>query len=382
MKKVFSLFLITSLSSLLYGANIGSQADLSSPGFHNVSGIATIVDNNTVRIDHFNFDGGGIVVFIVLAVADTNASYYAPTRIVLTSDLFGPAIVDASVIYTLPVGKSTADYNGISVWCEEANVSFGNGAFSGNNCSNETVSYKVTFQSLWHSKDHDIVASAHFSGLVGGTHNRYASFWKPATYASPGIKSMAETGSQGLLIGEVNTQIGATNAFDTISGGGLSGTVTDGTGTYLYKNTNTTFSINSCYPLVTLTSMIAPSPDWFVGVYDYPLYKNGQWVNYAVVPLYPWDSGTDSGTGFTSANAPTIPVALILPIGNVPFASIGGNRVAPIGTFTFERIGRSRYAVAGDINNDGVVDQFDFAIEAENWLTDCTTQIFQNCITY
>jgi serine/threonine protein kinase len=39
---------------------------------------------------------------------------------------------------------------------------------------------------------------------------------------------------------------------------------------------------------VTLVSMVAPSPDWFVGVGGLPLLQDGQWVDELVVPLPAW----------------------------------------------------------------------------------------------
>ena len=48
--------------------------------------------------------------------------------------------------------------------------------------------------------------------------------------------------------------------------------------------------------------MVAPSPDWFVGVSGLPLFENGQWVEERRIDLVPWDAGTDSGTTFESRN--------------------------------------------------------------------------------
>lgn len=141
--------------------------------------------------------------------------------------------------------------------------------------------------------------------------------------------------------------------------------------------------MDSCYPLVTLTSMIAPSPDWFVGVHDYPLYKNGQWVNHVVVQLYPWDAGTDDGATFSTANITSTPPLPIYPIGISPYSSLGGKRVAPIASFTFERIGSTPYQATGDLNNDGLVDFNDLAILASSWLTDCNVPPYSNnCLFY
>ena len=82
--------------------------------------------------------------------------------------------------------------------------------------------------------------------------------------------------------------------------------------------------------------MIAPSPDWFVGVSGLSLYENGEWISQKVVELVPYDAGTDSGVSYNSANLATanpepiskIEVTLFLVNGDVP----------PLGTFTFTRL--------------------------------------------
>ena len=45
------------------------------------------------------------------------------------------------------------------------------------------------------------------------------------------------------------------------------------------------FQIGRDHPLVTLVAMIAPSPDWFVGVHDLGLIESGDWVDEMTVDL-------------------------------------------------------------------------------------------------
>lgn len=84
---------------------------------------------------------------------------------------------------------------------------------------------------------------------------------------------------------------------------------------------------------VTLVSMIAPSPDWFVGVSGLSLYENGEWVSEKVAELYLYDAGTDSGINFTSADVVTTP-----PVGiaRIDESVLPGSGV-PYGTFTFTK---------------------------------------------
>ena len=67
------------------------------------------------------------------------------------------------------------------------------------------------------------------------------------------------------------------------------------------------FTAHSTHSLLSLVSMIAPSPDWFVGVHGFDLQANGMWVDEVTLTLDPYDAGTDNGTTYTSANADTSP---------------------------------------------------------------------------
>ena len=68
------------------------------------------------------------------------------------------------------------------------------------------------------------------------------------------------------------------------------------------------FRVDSKHHLVSLVSMIYPSPDWFVGVSGLELcLGNGSWVDEKILNLYPYDAGTDSGPTYISPDQPTIP---------------------------------------------------------------------------
>lgn len=189
--------------------------------------------------------------------------------------------------------------------------------------------YKVTFNAVWSQQTHpkDFPPNPHFSGLVGGTHNNQVAFWEEGTLASDGIEKMAESGSKTTLINEVNAAIGMGKAGEVISGPGVG--TSPGTA-------QVTFTVTKAHPLVTLVTMIAPSPDWFVGVSGVALFDGQLWSDEVVVSLQPFDAGTDSGTMYTSSNFNTQPPENIFEITGYPFDNNGS--VAPLGTFTFKRV--------------------------------------------
>jgi Spondin_N len=189
----------------------------------------------------------------------------------------------------------------------------------------ETISYRVDFHAGWSSQSHPgayPLGGGHFSSLVGAVHNDRVQFWQPGGLASNGIELMAEQGGVQLLAGEVQQAIGLGNAASTIFG---SGAISPGA-------TFTTLEVSSAFPLVTLVTMVAPSPDWFVGVHDLDLRDGGSWIDEMIVDLYAYDAGTDNGITFTAPDIdaqPRQPIALL----GAPFT---GNS-SPLGTFTFTR---------------------------------------------
>jgi hypothetical protein len=189
--------------------------------------------------------------------------------------------------------------------------------------------YEVTFNAEWSPATHpqDYPAGAHWSGLVGGTHNAETNFWSEGQMASDGIKDVAELGSKTRLLAEVDAALRAGTVFNTLSGGGI------GSGSGSVK---LTFSANREFPLVTLVSMIAPSPDWFVGVSGLSLIENGAWVQNKVVTLFLYDAGTDSGPSYASANQVTSPHQPIKQFTTFP-ALVNGS-IVPFGTFNFRKL--------------------------------------------
>ena len=127
---------------------------------------------------------------------------------------------------------------------------------------------------------------------------------------------------------EIDRLISEGSACAAISGGGIPlspGAVT------------VTLVVSQDCPLVSVVSMIAPSPDWFVGVSGLSLLENGAWIEQRVVELFPYDAGTDSGSSYASPNEPTGSPEVIYGIEKEPLRIDGS--VPPLGTFTFSHLG-------------------------------------------
>ena len=104
----------------------GWQADLVTKG-HGVDGIVTIVDHNTIRLDEFDYDGGGFEVYVILAPEDNNASIASGLRV--SPDIFGTAYNNATLTFDLPMGETVDGYDAVGVWCAVAGQNFGSGSF-------------------------------------------------------------------------------------------------------------------------------------------------------------------------------------------------------------------------------------------------------------
>jgi len=189
--------------------------------------------------------------------------------------------------------------------------------------------YRLTFNATWSAQTHpnDFPPSPHFSGLIGMTHNSNAMLFSEGNIASDGIKNMAEIGSKNLLQTEIQNFISNGTGSILISGGGVSPSPGE---------VSIEFDIASSHTMVSVVSMLAPSPDWFIAVSNINLLENNEWVTSKTITVDIYDSGTDSGVSFLSADDPTVPRVPIFEITTPPLAV--NNVVAPLGSITFTKI--------------------------------------------
>jgi hypothetical protein len=133
--------------------------------------------------------------------------------------------------------------------------------------------------------------------------------------ASSGIEDVAELGSNTIFFSEINTAINDGFSNQLIDGDDLSTSL----GTIVIENIITTEE----FPLLSLVSMIAPSPDWIIGINSISLLdNNGNWENEISIDLFPYDAGTDNGMDYTSTNMNTDPQEPISSAqGILPFSS-------------------------------------------------------------
>ena len=190
-----------------------------------------------------------------------------------------------------------------------------------------TATYRVEFAGAFTT---DALAAgvgvpggAHFTTLIGSVHNQGVVFWERGGTASAGTEVMAETGGIGTLRSEVAAAGRDSTSViqQTLPGGGTA-------------TADFTIEVSGEHASVTLASMLAPSPDWFVGVSGLPLLgSDGHWVHQAKVDLFPYDAGTENGERFSLNNDATTPQGVITSLRDTGF--FYGD---PVATLQFERV--------------------------------------------
>ena len=102
-------------------------------------------------------------------------------------------------------------------------------------------------------------------------------------------------------------------------------------------NTSTKIMVQNMYSMVSLITMIAPSPDWFVGVDSYDLCGMNGWKENVTMDLLPWDAGTGEGLTYRAKTGDTMPVNVIMLITPNSNSDIGKHANVTFATVTFTR---------------------------------------------
>ncbi len=184
-----------------------------------------------------------------------------------------------------------------------------------------TATYTIRFRGTWTRAvtPGGLPGRVYFSQLIGAVHSADVTFLESEKTASRGVEAMAEEGRTSGLRSEVTAARDADppTALSVLRGNAGSVGAT-GTGTLRDPSLTTEF------PRVTLTTMIAPSHDWFVGVSGLLLLDDsGLWLRSHEVDLYPWDAGTEEGGDFSlEPSVATTPRGVITSLrGTGPFTT-------------------------------------------------------------
>ncbi|MEM8618445.1 MAG: spondin domain-containing protein [Actinomycetota bacterium] len=193
-----------------------------------------------------------------------------------------------------------------------------------------TARYRVTITQTWDGSTHPgtLPPNPHTSPAVLAAHGRAGDLFASGTFASAGIEQMAETGGTSIL----RAELAANPTVSAVIGG--RGIDTDATPAF---NALGEVEVTQEHAFLSLVTMLAPSPDWFIGFSDVSVFGQNGWEQRIVLDLGSYDAGTDSGVGFTSGDIDTQPRELISGPRDAPFqAAAAQNR---FGFAVIERIG-------------------------------------------
>ena len=200
--------------------------------------------------------------------------------------------------------------------------------------SKSMATYQVTFVPTFTPATHPYKyrvgepRPTHFSPLFGATFKKGHSLYKIGGKASPGLEKLAETGKSTMLMTESVAAEKNKMVYNTfISQGGNAGPKP--------KCVEIVFKASKHYPKVSIVAMIAPSPDWFMGVTT-KLHKNGRWIRSKTIKAYAMDAGTDAGTDYISNNNDQRPQREIKIAKTKHFIHNGSPN--PVGTFIFTQV--------------------------------------------
>jgi hypothetical protein len=199
---------------------------------------------------------------------------------VLFLSLFGAACSSAPA--ASPAPEQGVDAGAAASTCEAAHGS---------------ARYAVSLDVTWSRETHPMafVEGAHMTPLAGASHAADYVMWRKGQLASYGVETVAETGNPGPLGKEIDQAYAAGTAYATVLGSGISVPGVD----------RTFVDVEPAHPLVSLESMLAPSPDWFTGVDSVALCGPAGWIDDVTREAYVYDAGTKSGEALDYAGSKT-----------------------------------------------------------------------------
>ncbi len=196
--------------------------------------------------------------------------------------------------------------------------------------TDSTASYKMILTGIWKMPQHVVPASDHFTDFVGLVHSDACGLFKLNTLASKGVEDIAERGNPFEINKEMDDYINANKALSKFLVTLPNITAKD----------SITLHVTIKNSRISFQSMIAPSPDWFVGLDSYNLMQDGKWVTDISLPIYGYDAGTEDGDVFGYANpatVPQLPISLMTPA-NASVIANGNSAIAAFAMVRFVKL--------------------------------------------
>jgi hypothetical protein len=169
----------------------------------------------------------------------------------------------------------------------------------------EAADYEVTVTGLWTADrfpleypEANLISGPHFSGVIGASHNGKYEIYKPGTQPTAGLERLSEEGKHSPLDEEIKGAIAKGTAGALFE----SDPIKD-----FSKSVMSKVHVTTMHSQVSAVAMVAPSPDWFVGVSGVNLMEGGKFVTEKTVELYAYDAGSDDGMTYKAADMDNSP---------------------------------------------------------------------------
>ena len=161
-------------------------------------------------------------------------------------------------------------------------------ALAGPMASAATATYSVTIENNWSQAAHlALPSNAHFSPVVAVAHDSGYTLLPIGGKASAGLELLAETGRTEQILEEISqSEAAVSQSVETEN-------------QFVLRQPVQQFEItlSEGHPYLSFVSMIAPSPDWVVGVSNLKLYTADAAFSESTqrLPLYAINAGTEEG---------------------------------------------------------------------------------------
>ena len=189
------------------------------------------------------------------------------------------------------------------------------------------ASYTVRIRLNWQGPAFAVPPMAHVTPLMGMVHSKAVRLWNQGSQATKGLEDLAELGNNTAINLELDAFIAGKNALakfmlpaPNITGG-----------------FDTVLTFNKNFSCISFASMLAPSPDWFLGLNSIDLVTNNNWIKDTTVNLMLCDAGTEDGDIFGYDNPATDPqqnIVALTPANAMSLAN-GNAAINVLGTVQF-----------------------------------------------
>jgi hypothetical protein len=192
------------------------------------------------------------------------------------------------------------------------------------------AAYKMQVSMNWTSPQFSVPPNAHVTSLIGMVHRKDTFLWKENFQATPGLEDVAEVGNTTKMNSEIDAVISSmkANGKFQLPSPSLTGI------------TETTLQLSTVFSSVSFASMLAPSPDWFLGISNISLIKDNRWVDSLMIQVKVYDAGTEDGDVFSYNNlssSPQQPIKILTAANGSALAN-GNTSIASIATVRFIKL--------------------------------------------